>query len=124
MTIPGGDQIVDQAAAGGPAPPRAGWREVLAIAGLVSIWPIGAVLLWTSRVWSTRAKLIGTLVPPGGYLSLAVAYQALAYLEFALVSAGRTVDDLRLANAFNNVALAVWTVLPVATGIYLAALAW
>jgi hypothetical protein len=29
-------------------------------------WLIGVVLLWVSRVWSTRDKLIGTLVVPGG----------------------------------------------------------
>jgi hypothetical protein len=29
-------------------------------------WVAGAILLWTSRAWNTRDKLIGTLVVPGG----------------------------------------------------------
>lgn len=29
-------------------------------------WLVGVVLLWVSSVWSTRDKLIGTLVVPGG----------------------------------------------------------
>lgn len=33
-------------------------------------WLIGLILLWSSRLWTTRDKLIGTLVVPGG---LAVA---------------------------------------------------
>ncbi|MCW3066850.1 MAG: hypothetical protein JWN32_4022 [Solirubrobacterales bacterium] len=34
-------------------------------------WGVGVVLLWSSRVWTRREKLIGTFVPPGG-LSLVV----------------------------------------------------
>lgn len=40
---------------------------MLALLALILIWPVGAVLLWRSRVWPTRDKLIGVLVPPGGY---------------------------------------------------------
>jgi hypothetical protein len=29
-------------------------------------WLVGVILLWSSRVWSTRDKWIGTLVVPGG----------------------------------------------------------
>jgi hypothetical protein len=29
-------------------------------------WLAGVALLWASNVWTTREKLIGTLVPPGG----------------------------------------------------------
>jgi len=29
-------------------------------------WIVGVVLLWTSAVWTTREKLVGTLVIPGG----------------------------------------------------------
>ncbi len=29
-------------------------------------WVVGVVLLWNSRVWTLRDKLIGTLVIPGG----------------------------------------------------------
>ena len=55
---------------------RAGAVEVgalilLPIGGIVIPvvgWIIGVVLLWVSDAWSTRDKLIGTLVPPGGFV--------------------------------------------------------
>jgi hypothetical protein len=40
-------------------------------------WVLGVILLWGSRVWTTREKLIGTLVPPGGL-------SALLYLLFTI----------------------------------------
>lgn len=59
--------------------PQAGALEGFAIAlllvGGVIVpalgWIIGAVLLWVSRAWTLRDKLIGTLLVPGG-LALAV----------------------------------------------------
>ena len=58
----------------GQAPARAGLNEWLAIPLLliggvvipVLGWFVGVVLLWTSRIWTVRDKLIGTLVVPGG----------------------------------------------------------
>jgi hypothetical protein len=32
-------------------------------------WIVGVVLLWSSRAWNTRDKVIGTLVVPGGLAS-------------------------------------------------------
>src|SRR5260370_3874074 len=52
--------------------PRAGWLEILVLVGLIFFWPVGVVLLWISRVWSTREKLIGMLVLPGGYALVAI----------------------------------------------------
>ena len=37
-------------------------------------WLVGLILLWSSRAWDTRDKLIGTLIVPGG---LATALAAL-----------------------------------------------
>ncbi len=52
---------------------RRGWREwaavvLLALGGLIVGvgWLIGLILLWSSRLWTTRDKLIGTLIVPGG----------------------------------------------------------
>ena len=53
-----------------------GVREILAVILLpiggvilpVLGWFIGVVLLWTSDRWTTRDKIIGTFVWPGGYL--------------------------------------------------------
>jgi uncharacterized membrane protein len=51
----------------------AGARETIAVillllGGFVGFvgWIVGLILLWTSAVWSTRDKLIGTFVLPGG----------------------------------------------------------
>jgi hypothetical protein len=47
-----------------------GILEVGALVLTPFLWPIGVILLWVSSSWNTRDKLIGTLVPPGGYLGL------------------------------------------------------
>jgi hypothetical protein len=47
------------------------WAQILLLFGalLAGIgWIIGLVLLWTSRRWTTRDKVIGTLVIPGGIM--------------------------------------------------------
>jgi uncharacterized membrane protein len=48
-------------------PVRSRTLEILAVILLVVFWPAGVVLLWLSDVWTRRDKLIGTLVPPGGF---------------------------------------------------------
>ena len=66
-------QIVAEAGAGQAPAAQAGLLEWLAIpllliGGFIFIvgWFVGVVLLWTSRIWTVRDKLIGTLVVPGG----------------------------------------------------------
>lgn len=49
---------------------RFGTTEVLALALLILAWPLGVVVLWASRAWTTPQKLLGTLLPPGGYISV------------------------------------------------------
>jgi hypothetical protein len=102
-------------AGGGLAPPLGmGLNEWWAIALLLigaSLfgvgWFIGVVLLWSSRVWTLRDKLIGTLVLPGGL--------AAAPFVFAGVgsASGGDVDYLAVALAVSSV------VLPILTSIYL-----
>lgn len=52
---------------------RRGWREwaaviLLPLGGFAFGvgWLVGLILLWSSRLWTTRDKLIGTLIVPGG----------------------------------------------------------
>lgn len=52
--------------------------EIAAIVLLLLFWPVGVVLLWMSDAWKTRDKLIGTLVPPGGYLAILIIGPVLA----------------------------------------------
>jgi len=70
-------EIVAEAGTGQAPATRAGLHEWLAIpllliGGFIVIvgWLVGVVLLWTSRVWTLRDKLIGTLVVPGGLTTL------------------------------------------------------
>lgn len=65
--------------------------EIAAIVLLLLFWPVGVVLLWISDAWTTRDKLIGTLLPPGGYLGLFIIGPALALGTFTTVC--RTVSD-------------------------------
>jgi uncharacterized membrane protein len=46
--------------------------DIMTVVALLIIWPVGVVLLWMSDAWSTRDKLIGTLLPPGGSLGVLV----------------------------------------------------
>ena len=55
-----------------PQPYRPGLLEVFAVILVPFFWPIGVILLWMSPAWHWRDKLIGTLVPPGGYLGLGI----------------------------------------------------
>ena len=78
-------EIVAEAGAGQAPAAQAGLNEWLAIpflliGGFILVvgWFVGVVLLWSSRVWTVRDKLIGTLVVPGGlataaFLALGVA---------------------------------------------------
>jgi hypothetical protein len=70
-----------QARRAGQATPDAGsGSRLLEIAAVVLtplLWPIGVILLWTSTAWDTRDKVIGTLVPPGGYFGVAVILTSL-----------------------------------------------
>ena len=68
-----------------PGQSEPGWVEIgalimLLVGGLVLPvigWVIGVVLLWTSSIWNTRDKVIGTIFVPGG-LGLPVLLAALA----------------------------------------------
>jgi hypothetical protein len=58
---PGGPGTVEWAAIG-----------LLLVGGFaipVAGWVLGVGLLWISRAWTPREKLVGTLVPPGGLLA-------------------------------------------------------
>ena len=78
-------EIVAEAGAGQASVARAGLNEWLAIPLLlvgVSLfvvgWFVGAVLLWSSRIWTLRDKLIGTLVLPGGLASAPFIFASLS----------------------------------------------
>jgi uncharacterized membrane protein len=47
---------------------RIGPVEVLALVLTPLFWPAGVILLWLSPAWNLRDRLIGSLLPPGGYI--------------------------------------------------------
>ena len=55
-------------------PARVGFMEVLALLPIGGVvlpivgWIAGVILLWVSPAWTTRDKVIGTLLVPGGLL--------------------------------------------------------
>jgi HAAS len=70
-----GDPAEIAAEARGPVPRRGaaeiGALAMLSVGSLLPVlgWLVGAVLLWSSRVWTTRDKLVGTLLVPGGFFT-------------------------------------------------------
>ncbi|HVI18695.1 MAG TPA: hypothetical protein VM712_09960 [Gaiellales bacterium] len=79
--------------------PVAGWLErltipLLLIGGVVIPvvgWIVGLAFLWLSRCWSSRDKLIGTLVVPGGLLP--ALYLALSPTSTEVCVSGTGVDS-------------------------------
>lgn len=93
-------EIVAEAGTGQAPVARAGMSEWLAIPLLliggviipVLGWFVGVVLLWSSRIWTLRDKLIGTLVLPGG----------LAVPVFLFLGVGGTASGGELCSGFTT----------------------
>jgi uncharacterized membrane protein len=123
----------------GMPPRRAGAREtaaviLLLVGGFVGFvgWIVGLILLWISDVWSTRDKLIGTFVLPGGlvfpllffFISLATTPSEDCSVEVGPFT-GRTIYEnctggqSQAAAILTAVALIVFVLAPIATTIYL-----
>ena len=73
------EQIVAEAESEAKETPRPGIRESLAVVlllfgGFLFLvgWFVGLHLLWSSRFWTMRDKLVGTLLVPGGLLPAVV----------------------------------------------------
>jgi hypothetical protein len=118
-------------AGAGPEPPPETWRStwlepvalILLVPGSVILpgvgWLAGVVLLWISRVWTTRDKLVGTFVLPGGLVL------ALLTLSEAIVGPGNEdcapgPEDAFCVEPGVGIGLLLLTVLsPLAAGAYL-----
>jgi hypothetical protein len=88
-------------------------------------WVLGVILLWASRVWSLREKLIGTLLIPGG-LS-AVLFLALIGLGSTCTASGgggrptiQHCTSQTVPNAIGIPVLIAFVVAGIATPIFLA----
>lgn len=69
-------------------PYRPGLLEIAAVILVPFLWPIGVILLWMSPAWHWRDKLIGMLIPPGGYIGL-------SFILGAAVTSGRSCSTIR-----------------------------
>jgi uncharacterized membrane protein len=69
-----------------PRPYVPGVLEVAALILLLLLWPVGVILLWISPAWNIRDKVIGTLLPPGGYPAIFL----IGLLAATTVSSGAT----------------------------------
>ena len=121
----------------GVKPRERTWREVAAlvllpIGGVVIPgvgWIVGVILLWASDAWTTRDKLLGTFVPPGGLVFPLLMLQTLGSSERCVTrldANGREVDRTcsggpsEFAAIFWPTLLIALVVATVATTIYLA----
>lgn len=116
--------------------PRAGVLEVGAIAlllvGGVIVpligWIVGAVLLWTSRVWTIRDKLIGTLLIPGGLALPILAFVTVASACSDVAQSGgsqiRPCPTWQVQDVLRALLLAAAALAPLGTAIYLGRRAW
>jgi hypothetical protein len=82
---------------------RVGLLEILALVLTPLVWPAGVVLLWLSPAWTTRQKLLGTLVWPGGYPGL------LVLLPLTLMIGSHQGG---CATAFDDQGRVIWTTCP------------
>ena len=87
-------------------------------------WIAGAILLWTSRAWNTRDKLIGTLIVPGGLASTVVVAILTGTKRKCISATGRPTictPGPSTAHSILEIALfALCVVGPIFTAVYLA----
>jgi hypothetical protein len=91
-------------------------------------WLAGLALLWTSRLWTTRDKLIGTLLVPGGIASVALVV-GLAASKRNCISGGtlpaprcttQSAGPLAASAALTIVLVALCVLGPLVSSVYLA----
>ncbi|MEX0817459.1 MAG: hypothetical protein WD027_08430 [Gaiellales bacterium] len=108
---------------------KSGWKEVgalvlLPIGGVILPvlgWFIGVALLWISDAWSTRDKLIGTLVVPGGLLlPLSLGVFGTGASGCSTVVGTECPPDSGGSVAWQIALLVVLFVVPLVTTVYLA----
>jgi HAAS len=90
-------------------------------------WLVGVALLWSSRAWMTKDKLIGTLVLPGGLVTSAVLVlfaTGRLHKEKCIVRATSVAHCTRALSSgpstMGSIALILLALTPIATAVYLA----
>jgi hypothetical protein len=90
-------------------------------------WVVGVILLWRSRAWTTRDKLIGTLVLPGGlFLTVPLLFLALGRsrkvmcINYGASLVHCTHGPSSGPSTLGSIALVLLALTPIATAVYLA----
>jgi hypothetical protein len=90
-------------------------------------WVVGVILLWRSRAWTTRDKLIGTLFLPGGlFLTVVLLLLALGKprkemcIRYGTSAAHCTLGPSGGPSTLVSIALILLALTPIATAAYLA----
>ena len=122
--------LAEQGAEAAARPRGLGLHEIAAIlllmfGGFLFLvgWLGGVVLLWSSGRWTTRDKLIGTLVVPGGYFGAAYALIATSSSRSCFGSGGHItcVGGPSTPVRIVEIAAVVFAVVgPLASALYLA----
>ena len=113
--------------------PRRGIHETLAIALLLFGgfflgigWVVGVVLLWTSRMWHAKDKLLGTMVFPGGLAGALILAGEVLTVRHAYSCAGArdvthcaTTSSRWLPESAGLLLLVVLIALPVTVAVHL-----
>lgn len=85
-------------------------------------WVLGVILLWASSVWTTREKIIGTLIVPGG-LAAPLFFGAFAVGASSCIGppgSGCTGDTNVMLPQFGGIILIALGLAPIAVAVYLA----
>jgi hypothetical protein len=118
----------------GVRPARAGALEVLTLIGLVVPffgWVVGVPLLWASRVWAMRDKIIGTILVPGVWTFVILYVTPVSHTSVRVKARGRPgetpvfigPDGSEIATApdwVGPLTFALAVIVPIATTVYLA----
>lgn len=91
---------------------RPGLLEFAAMFLLPFIWPFGVILLWSSRAWKTRDKIIASLVPPGGYFGI-------AFIALAAHAAGVAIQGTGSLPGFGHIYILLIPILMFFAPVYL-----
>ena len=113
----------------GIRPKKAGPLEVIAVVALLIPffgWIVGTVLLWVSRVWSMRDKIIGTILVPGIWVFFFLSMVVDSVTVGTVVSGkgrgmGRALEPQAAETHWGGVLFVLaFFLIPIVTAIYLA----
>ncbi len=88
-------------------------------------WVVGVILLWVSKAWNLRDKLIGTLLLPGGLLIPVFLLLAVSSTEVCVSGPGVSGSGVQTCtqsggDVWGVLAMVVLFLIPIASAIYLA----